>query len=102
MRFDKDTSDFRFNMEAFNEMDLFIPMTRHERNALRHWAKSGYDVSTNPWGYTDCDGWPLNYLQAFRLKYGYSSGPWDYWKGPDTQLYWDDLSNCFLPKDELY
>ena len=44
MRFDKDTSDFRFNMEAFNEMDLFIPMTRHERNALRHLAHGGLGV----------------------------------------------------------
>ena len=72
MRFDRKSADYQANMEAFEDMDLYIPMTRTERNALRSWARRGYDVETNPWGYTDCDGWPLNYLQAYRLKNGYS------------------------------
>lgn len=51
--------------------------------------------------YLDADGMPLNYLQAFRLKYGYPSGPWNYWKGPDEQFLWDDARQCFISKDEL-
>lgn len=50
----------------------------------------------------DSDGMPLNYLQAFRIRFGYSSGPWDYWKGSDTQLLWDEQSHCFLSKDEFF
>ena len=88
------------NIESFEDMDLYIPMTRVEQNALRSWARRGYDVETNPGGYTDCDGWPLNYLQAYRLKNGYSSGPWDYWKAPAQQPLWDDISKCFIPRED--
>jgi len=102
MRYPKKSIDYQINMEAFHEMDDCVPMTKPERDALRHWVRKGFDLETNPWNYLDADGIPLNYLQAYRLEFGYSSGPWDYWKGPDTQLYWDDLRNCFLPKDELY
>ena len=101
MRFDKRSAEYQINMEAFREMDIYVPMTRDERIALRSWAKKGYDVETNPWNYADCDGWPLNYLQAYRLKNGYSSGPWDYWKGPEDQWYWDREKRCFSPEDEL-
>ncbi len=100
MRFDRKSADYQANMEAFEDMDLYVPMTRVERNALRSWARRGYDVETNPWGYTDCDGWPLNYLQAYRLKNGYSSGPWDYWKGPAQQPLWDDIGKCFIPRED--
>lgn len=100
MRFDRKSADYQVNMEAFHEMDIYIPMTRDERNALRSWAKKGYDVETNPWGYTDCDGLTLNYLQAYRLEYGYSSGPWDYWRGSGQQPLWDDTAKCFVPKED--
>lgn len=96
MRFLKNSLDYQVNMEAFHEMDKYTPMTKPERDALRYWALKGYDIGTNPWNYMDCDGWPLNYLQAYRLKHGYSSGPWDNWKGPDTQPLWDDICKCFI------
>ena len=100
MRVDRKSADYGANIEAFEDMDLYVPMTRVERTALRSWARKGYDVETNPWGYTDCDGWPLNYLQAYRLKNGYSSGPWDYWKGPAQQPLWDDIGKCFIPRED--
>lgn len=100
MRFDKRSAEYQTNMEAFHEMDIYVPMTRDERIALRSWAKKGYDVETNPWNYADCDGWPLNYLQAYRLKNGYSSGPWDYWKGPEQQPQWDNITGCFIPNED--
>lgn len=101
MRYEKKSDDYVINMEAFHEMDEVVPMTKPERDALRNWVKKGYDIETNPWDYHDSDDYPLNYLQAYRLKYGYSSGPWDYWKGPDTQSYWDDEHKCFISKDDF-
>ena len=100
MRYPKKSMDYHMNMEAFHDMDERIPMTRPEREALRYWAQKGYDIETNPWNYQDCDGWPLNYLQAYRLKNGYSSGPWDYWKGPGEQPLWDDTAKCFIHKED--
>lgn len=100
MKFDRLSYDYQINMEAFHEMDRFVPMTRDERNALRSWARRGYDVETNPWDYTDCDGWPLNYLQAYRLRNGYSNGPWDYWKGPDEHPRWDSIAKHFIPEED--
>ena len=50
----------------------------------------------------DSDGMALNYLQAFRIRFGYSSGPWDYWKDSDTELLWDEQRRCFLSKDEFF
>ena len=101
MRYDKKSADYHVNMFAFHEMDECVPMTKPERDSLRNWAKKGYDIDTNPWDYLDADGMPLNYLQAYRLHYGYSSGPWDYWKGPESQTYWDDTLKCFIPKDDF-
>ena len=101
MRYPRNSNDYQDNMYAFYEMEDLIPMTRSERNSLRHWATQGNDVETNPWEYTEADGTPLNYLQAFRLKNGYSSGPWDYWKGPLNHLYWDDLAKSFISTEEL-
>ena len=88
MTFEKNSFDYHMNMEAFREMDELIPMTRSERDALRIWVKNGHDIETNPWNLSDSDGWPLNYLQAHRIKNGYSSGPWDDWKGSDHQTLW--------------
>lgn len=101
MRYDRNSIDYHINMEAFHEMEDCVPMTKTERSALRLWVKKGFDIDTNPWDYSDSDGMPLNYLQAYRLEYGYSSGPWDNWKGPDTQIYWDDTQKCFIPKDDF-
>ena len=76
MKPDKNSMDYQLNLLALEEMENLVPMTLHERM-------------------------PLNYLQAFRLKYGYPSGPWNYWKGPDEQFLWDDARQCFISKDEL-
>lgn len=102
MRYDKQSIDYQVNMVALHEMEEFVPMTNPERAAVRKWVKKGYELESNPWNYLDSDGMPLNYLQAYRLYYGYSSGPWDYWKGPDTQTYWDDSLKCFIPKEDFY
>ena len=59
MRFDKRSPEYQTNLEAFREMDIYVPMTRDERTALRSWAQSGHDIETNPWNYSDCDGWLL-------------------------------------------
>ena len=101
MRYGKNSIDYQINVEAFHEMEHCVPMTTPERDALRNWDKKGYDLDPNPWNLFDSDDLPLNYLQAYRLEFGYSSGPWDYWKGPDTQTYWDESRKCFIPKDEF-
>ena len=101
MIYDKKSIDYQINMEAFREMEEVVPMTVSERRATRKWVQRGHELESNPWNYYDTDGLPLNYLQAHRLHHGYSSGPWDYWKGPETQLLWADDLNCFLTKDEL-
>ena len=100
MKYRKNSAEYEVNWEAFHEMSDLIPMTRPERNALRNWTRRGYDVDTNPWNYTDGDGWPLNFLQAYRLKNGYSNGPWDYWKGPDRQPLWDDERDRFIAPED--
>ena len=101
MRYGKNSIDYQINVEAFHEMENCVPMTKPERDALRNWVKKGYDLDTNPWNLFDSADLPLIYLQAYRLEFGYSSGPWDYWKGPDTQTYWDESRKCFIPKDEF-
>ncbi len=101
MRYDKKSMEYHFNMEAFHHMDACVPMTKPERDALRIWVKKGCDIEENPWNYLDCDGLPLNFLQAYRLKFGYSSGPWDYWKGPEFYGYWDPALERFIPKDDF-
>ena len=102
MKADKNSIDYQINLEELQEMEEAVPMTLRERSGLRSWVHKGNEVDSNPWGYTDSDGLPLNYLQAFRIRFGYSSGPWDYWKGSDTQLLWDDQHKCFLSKDEFF
>lgn len=100
MRFYKGSADYEVNWSTFQEMDEIIPMTRSERSALRNWARRGYDVDTNPWNYQDSEGYQLSYLEVYRLKVGYSSGPWDYWKGPERQPMWDETYHRFIPKDD--
>lgn len=102
MMYDKKSIDYQINLETLHEMEDYIPMTRRERDCLRKWVKKGHDPDTNPCGILDSEGFALNYLQAFRLEYGFPSGPWDNWKGPEDQLYWCEDLKCFLPKDELY
>lgn len=100
MEYMPQTIDYQVNILALKEMEEIVPMTIHERNRLRRWVRAGHELDSNPWHYSDSDGYPLNYLHAFRLKYGYSSGPWDYWKGPDSQGLWDDEMKCYRYKGE--
>lgn len=100
IKYQKKTIDYQLNMATFHEMDECVPMTKSERDALRCWVKKGYDIETNPRDYVDSDGEPLNYIQAYRLKNGYSSGPWDYWKGPDMQPYWNNETKSFISKED--
>lgn len=100
MIYDKKSIDYQINMEAFREMEEVVPMTRSERSSAREWVKRGHELDSNPWDYRDSDGMPMNYLQAYRLYYGYSSGPWDSWRGPDAQPFWDEDLKCFLANDE--
>ena len=99
MRFPRDSFDYKINLESFREMEDCVPMTLPERNALRRWVNKGYDLESNPWNSADEFGHPLNYLQAYRLEFGYSSGPWDNWRGPEDQFYWDEVKNIFKPQD---
>lgn len=101
MIYDRNSIDYQVNLEALHEMEDSVPMTIRERKFLRKWVKKGHEIDSNPWDYADSDGMPLNYLQAFRLEFGYSSGPWDYWKGPDSQPLWDDNLKCFISKDDF-
>ena len=78
MMHDKKSMDYQINLEALKEMEECVPMTKNERDCLRKWICKGHDPDINPWDCFDSDGFPLNYLQAFRLEFGYSSGPWDY------------------------
>ena len=98
---DKKSIDYQVNLWALHEMEEVVPMTLYERKAIHKWVRSGHEIESNPWNYLDSDGMPLNFLQAYRLKYGYSSGPWDYWTGEEHQVFWHDDLKCFLPDDEL-
>ena len=100
MRYTKKSIDYELNWESFREMDMIVPMTKPERNALRRWIRNGYDIETNPWNACDSDGVQLNYLRAYRLEYGYSSGPWGTWTGPEYQWYWNEYKHCFSSEDE--
>ena len=99
---DKDSIDYQVNLVALQEMEEAVPKTLRERRCLRKWVYKGNEVESNSWNYMDSDGMPLNYLQAFRIRFGYSSGPWDYWRGSDTELLWDEQRHCFLSRDEFF
>ena len=101
MMYDKKSISYQINLEALQEMEECVPMTLMERKYLRNWVRKGHDIDFNPWECFDSDEMPLNFLQAYRLEIGYSSGPWDYWKGPERQTYWSDDLKRFLSKDEL-
>ena len=98
----RDSVDYEVNREILKEMEEVVPMTLSERHKLRIWVRNGHDVESNPWGYLDSDGCPMNYIQAYRLEFGYSSGPWDTWKGPPSQPYWSVDKNSYIwPTDDF-
>lgn len=96
----KDAVDYEVNKESLREMEEVVPMTGPERKKLRVWVRSGHDVESNPWGYLDEDGFQLNYLQAYRLEYGYSAGPWDSWRGPELQSWLSRPNGIIFPYDD--
>ena len=75
MIYDKKSIDYQINKEALREMEEDVPMTLHERESIRKWVKHGHEIDSNPWDYYDSDGYMMNYLQAYRIRFGYSSGP---------------------------
>ncbi len=81
MRYQKHSVEYTVNMESLRKLEEVVPMTMPERSALHNWASKGFEIYTNPWNAVDEKGYPLNYLRAYRLEHGYSSGPWDTWKG---------------------
>lgn len=102
MKCDKKSLDYQLNILTLQEMEEDVPMTLSERRRIRGWVKNGHSVESNPWNYNDAEGYPLNFLQALRLRHGYNSGPWDYWKGPETQGLWDDDRKCFRYRDDSW
>ena len=75
MKANKKSIDYQINLEALQEMEEAVPMMPREHSCLRRWVHKGNEVKSNPLGYTDSDGMPLNCLQAFRIRFGYSSDP---------------------------
>ena len=59
------------NMETLREMEQMITMLTADRTALHRWVIKGNDPERNPWGYLDEDGWPMNYVEAYRCHKGY-------------------------------
>jgi len=95
-RYPQDSVDYEVNLQSLYEMEKVVPMTLSERTKLRKWVRQGHDIESNPWNYSDGDGFQMNYLQAYRLVNGFSSGPWDYWRGPDEVSFWEEDSRTFV------
>ena len=102
MIYEKHTMDYELNLQALREMEDLVPMIRSERSALCRWNRSGHDVDANPWNYCDTDGIQMNYLRAFRIEFGYSSGPWDAWRESGYRPYWDDRLQCFVAQEDSF
>ena len=100
MIYDKKSIDYQLNIHDLQEMERIVPMTSIERKCIWGWVKSGHEVESNPWDYKDSYECPMNYLQAYRIYYGYYSGPWDLWKGSINHEIWDDECNCFRYRDD--
>lgn len=80
MRYVRGTDEYNVNYDLLLEMEEAIPMTRSERSHLRQWVHDGNDIQSNPWKYFEIDGTSMNYLKAFRLRFGASHGEWDSWE----------------------
>lgn len=100
MKIDRNTIDYKISMDNLRWMEAIVPMTLSERLSLRSWVMQGNDIESNPWDYLDFDEMQLNYLEAFLLENGYSSGPWDYWRGPENQPFWDNEHKTFISRND--
>ena len=89
MRYARGTPEFNANMDAYVEMDEFVPMTRDERILLRYWVRDGHDIETNPWKIYEPDGTLMGFLKALRVHRGCSHGPWDSW----------EYADCIMPEN---
>jgi len=67
----RDPIGHQVNLETMREMERSLLMNSYERKSLRCWVYNGNDPEKNPWGYCDADGWPMNYLEAYRYHKGY-------------------------------
>jgi hypothetical protein len=74
---DKNSIDYHINKAELEDMEIYVPMTLRERTAIRSWVKRGNTIESNPWEYRDSSGELMNYLQAYRIRFGYIRGPWD-------------------------
>ena len=90
MIYDKDSMSYQLNKVELEDMERHVPMTLQERTAIRFWVRRGHSVESNPWDYRDSSGELMNFLQAFRIRFGYVRGPWDYWHGEESCSYHDD------------
>ena len=84
MIYDKDSMYYQLNQAEPEDMERHVPMTIRERTAIRFWVRRGHSVESNPWDYRDSSGEPMNFLQAYRIRFGYVRGPWDYWHGEES------------------
>lgn len=71
-RNDRDPIDHMIDLETMREMEEDLLMNLPERRSLHSWVYQGNDPEKNPWGYCDEDGWPKNYLEAYRYHHGYA------------------------------
>jgi hypothetical protein len=70
--YNKDPVERMINLNGLREMEEVLLMNSYERKSLRQWVYNGNDPDKNPWGYCDEDGWPMNYLEAYRYNRGYA------------------------------
>ena len=101
MIYDKHSIDYQINMLTLKDFEEVVPMTSFERSAIHKWVKNGHEIDSNPWNLLEDDGYPMNYLKAYRFKFGYSDGPWDNWKGSSGYLYWDPIRNKPVYIDDI-
>lgn len=66
-----DPIEHAINLCTLREMEELIPMDYYERNRLRDWVYRGNAPEKNPWHYVDKDGYPMNFLEAYRYHNGY-------------------------------
>lgn len=69
---ERDPVDHAVDLETMKEMEEVLLMNSDERKSLHNWVYHGNDPEKNPWGYCDEDGWPMNYLEAYRYRHGYT------------------------------
>lgn len=87
--------DYQTNKAELEDMENYVPMTLRERTAIRCWVRTGHNIDSNPWGYRDSSGELMNYLQAYRICFGYTRGPWDYWYGEEMYSCPDNDHDCW-------